>query len=112
MSRDIIVQDLPAGARRVEDIPDDFEPRALGPRAGIVAGILAVVPEADFTDPAWGRIDGPGWSIEVNVPQELCESFTLHVRGEGADPVIARILRRLGPRALDGDSESGFFEGA
>ena len=112
VSFDVFVQDLPPDARTVADIPDDFAPRPIGRRTDILAGIFHAAPAADFTDPTWGKIDGPGFSIEVNIgPEDVLDSFAFHVRG-GSEAlfVIADILRELGLRAIAPGTESGFFE--
>jgi hypothetical protein len=50
----------------------------LGTRAEVTAKILEAVPTADFSDPAWGRIEGETFSIEVNVgADDLVTSFML-----------------------------------
>ncbi len=111
MSWDIFVQDLPHNVKSVEDIPQDFSPRSLGKRAEIIAKIRAIVPAADFSDPAWGIIAGEGWSIEINMgEEEECECFAFHVRGNGAAPdVIAAILEHLCLRATDPTQPGGLF---
>ncbi|MFO0808883.1 MAG: hypothetical protein U0746_09690 [Gemmataceae bacterium] len=112
MSFDVFVQDLPPDARTVADIADDFTPKPIGRRADILAGILRAAPAAAFADPTWGVIDGPGYSIEVNIgPEEVLDSFAFHVRG-GPEAlfVVADILRELGLRAIAPGTESGFFE--
>jgi hypothetical protein len=110
MSWDIFVQDLPADAATIEAIPPDFVPRPLGPRADIIAAIRSVVPYANFTDPAWGQIDAPAFSIEVNLgANELVDSFALHVRGgDAAVTCVAAILDALGVRAIDASSGDFF----
>jgi hypothetical protein len=112
VSFDVFVQDLPPDARTVADIPDDFDPQPIGRRADILAGILRAAPAVDFTDPTWGHIAGPGFSIEVNIaPEEVLDSFAFHIRGgPEALLVVADILRELGLRALAPGTESGFFE--
>jgi len=108
VSRDIFIQDLPRDATSVADIADDFVPQAIGSRVHIVDTIARIVPDADFSDPIWGIIEGFGYSIEVNLGEDdPVHGFALHVRGDGADSVIAAILDELGLRALD--SESGEF---
>lgn len=103
MSWDICVLDLPADATTIDDIPGDFVPRPLGPREAIIAAILRVAPDADFTDPTWGCIETPEFVIEVNLGKdELVDSFALHVRGgEAAVECVASILDALGLRAYD-----------
>jgi hypothetical protein len=110
MSWDIFVQDLPADARSVDDIPSDFRPAPIGKRSTLIEKIKEVVPIADFSDPSWGRIDGDGWSIEVNMGnEEDCSSFALHIRGgDTAVGVVAEILQHLRLRALDTQA-GGFF---
>ena len=110
MSYDIFVQDLPKSANSVDEIPSDFVPSPLGPRQSIIDGILDVVPTADFSDPAWGKIDSDYWSIEVNIVEnDPCKSFAFHVHGgSAAVGAVAAILEKLGFRALD-ISEGGIF---
>ncbi len=112
MSWDIYVQDLPKGIKTVDDIPEDFLPGTIGRRSEFIAEISAVLPEADFSDPSWGRIEGPDFSIEFNMgDEEEVECFALHVRGgDGAVGVIAAVLDRLGLQALATGTESGLFE--
>lgn len=114
MSFDVFVQDLPPDARTAADIPDDFAPRPIGRRADIVAGIRRAAPHADFTDSTWGRIDGPEYSIEVNIgPGEVLDGFAFHIRGgDAALVVVADILRELGLRAIAPCTESGILEPA
>lgn len=86
MSWDIFVQDLP-DVDDVSQIPDDFVPRPLGRRSDVIEAVRRAVPGANFSDPAWGRIDGPGFSIEVNLgDSEELGSFALHVRGRTWPP--------------------------
>jgi hypothetical protein len=109
MSWDIFVQDLPPEAETVGEISPDFRPSPVGKRSEIIESILSIIPTADFSDPAWGQIDGKDWWIEVNLGQdEDCHSFALHVRGgETAVGAIAAILGRLNLRAVD--SQTGEF---
>ncbi len=98
----------------VEAIPADFAPRSLGPRSDIIAAIRKVAPAANFTDPAWGHIDAPTFSIEVNLGyDEVVHSFALRVRGgDGAIACIAAILDTLGVHAIDTSSGDFFDRGA
>ena|SRR5262245_36501921 len=112
MSWDIFVQDLPNGIANTDEIPADFQRRPIGSRDDIIATIRRIVPTADFSDPLWGRIEGSGYSIEVNLGKEhLLKSFAFHIRG-GSDAihVIAAILRELNLRAIDPSSETGLFD--
>jgi|SRR5712664_2480760 len=70
MSWDIFVQDLPRDARTVRDIPDHFQPSPLGARSALIQQIRGIAPTADFTDPAWGRLDTPTFSVEFSLGSE------------------------------------------
>jgi hypothetical protein len=111
MSFDIIVQDLPEAARSIEEIPDDFEPRPIGSRAAIIDAIQQIEPGAVFDEPAWGRIDGENYSIEINMGcDEPVLGFNFHITGgRGAIEVVARILDGLKLRALAPATGSGIF---
>jgi len=107
------VQDLPVDAKRIADIPDDFRPASLGKRADILRKIKEIVPFADFTDPAWGHINGEGFFIEVNLGEDTeVNGFAFHGRGgDLAVGVIADILDHLNLGALDGGNhDNGFFD--
>jgi hypothetical protein len=114
MSWDIFVQDIPVGALSAGDIPEDFEPRPLGPREEVVRRILEVVPDADFSDPSWGTVETPEYSIEFNIGDEdEVMAFALHVRGGDASAgLVADLLARCGWRAFDTAAESGIFDPA
>ena len=111
MSWDIFVQDIPAAARTVADIPDAFTPRPLGSRKDVIRRILGVVP-ANFDDPSWGTFSGDDFSVEFNLGnEEELSSFTLHVRGgDAAAGLVADLLTRCGWRAFDPSSDSGIFD--
>jgi hypothetical protein len=112
MSWDIYAQDLPANAKKIEDIPDDFRPGPIGSRSEIIAKILAVAPAASFQpDLAWGNLEGPGYDVEINIgEEEPCCGVAFYVRG--CSPlvvdVIANILESMGLRALQSGSEPFF----
>ena len=111
MSWDIYIQDFPATAKVVADIPDDFQPRSLGPRAHLIAQIRDVVPSVDFSKANWGVFEGDGFSIEFQMGDEdVCSGITLMVRGGGSPtPLVAALLDRLQLRGIDCQS-SEFFD--
>jgi hypothetical protein len=111
MSWDIFVQDIPKGITAAADMPDDFVPQPIGARREIIEKIRSVVPAANFLDPSWGTIDGPGYSIEVNLgKKEELDGFAFHVRGgDMAAFIVADILAGLGLRAFDMNSDTGLF---
>ncbi len=111
MSWDIFVQEIPPDVRLVEEIPASFRPGTIGTRDEIIEGIQRVFPEADFSDPSWGKVDGPTYSIEVNIgADDPVTSFALHVRGgDQAAYVVHDILTELGLRAFDLSHPTGIF---
>ena len=113
MSWDLYVQELPEGIRSMKEIPEDFRPGVIGKRSEIVRAICEVVPETVFSDPTWGVIKGPEYTVYVGIDEaEECDGFCIHVRGkEEAVAVVDRILRRLEMRALNPRSEGGVYEG-
>ena len=111
MSWDIFVQHLPSDAESVDDIPDDYSPPPIGTRETVIRQIREVFPGADFTDPSWGLIDEPGFSIEISLSREELDSFALHVRGnDAAAGAVAAILRATGLRGLDSSTGEIFTE--
>ena len=82
-----------------------------GARDDVIKRILEVVPTANFSNPAWGLIDGGSWSVEVNLGLDtLCNGFALHVRGgDEAVGVVAAILAHMRLRAIDSQT-ADFFE--
>jgi hypothetical protein len=113
VSWDIFVQDLPRDAASISDIPADFRPKTIGKRVDVIRKIRELLPEADFSDPSWGRIDSEDWSIEVNIGEdEECSSFALHVRGgDTVVGVVSGILAHLNLRALDSQTGDFFVAG-
>jgi len=103
---------LPKGINSVAEIPNDFGPQPLGRRDELIAKIKELVPGADFSDPSWGVIDGPGYSVEVNIGEaEEVDSIALHVRGgDLVVGLIADLLDQLNVGALDPQSNSGIFQ--
>lgn len=102
--------DVPADVVTVDDLPQGYVGPTLGLRSDVITKIQDVVPTADFTDPAWGRIEGPGFSIEVSMgdAEEEITHFVFGVRGSDlALGVIADILDRMDLRGLDPQSETG-----
>jgi hypothetical protein len=113
MSWDVFVMDVPPGMTDISEIPAGWRPAPLGKRADIIAKILALYPEANFSgDPSWGTLRLPQVSIEFSFGEgEEIDHFAMHVRGGDPAPhVVAHILRELGMRALCSGSETGLFD--
>ncbi|WP_432089655.1 hypothetical protein [Streptomyces sp. bgisy095] len=93
MSWDVILLRLPDDVTSVQEIPADYTPDPLGRRDDVLAAVAQAVPDADLSDPAWGEIFSPTWSIELNIgSEEPVDSVMLHIRGS-ADDVLTPVLR-------------------
>ena len=104
MSWDVFIQDLPPDARSVRDIPDAFSPRPLGSRADIIARVKGRFPDTDFSDPTWGKLQRPAYSVDVSLTEEgeTIHGVTLHVRGsDEAVEAVVSLIDAIGGRAVD-----------
>ncbi|MBK3580747.1 hypothetical protein JHN63_44635 [Streptomyces sp. MBT65] len=104
MSWDVLLCHLPDDITSMQDIPDDYSPPPLGRQHEVLAAVTRAEPEADLSDPTWGDLSGPTWSVELNIGSEdPVDSVMLHIRGSG-DDVLASVFRlasALGCKALD-----------
>ncbi|MEW1648037.1 MULTISPECIES: hypothetical protein [unclassified Streptomyces] len=99
MSWDVLLLDLPDDITSAQDIPADHSPRPLGRRHEVLAAIGRAEPATDLSDPTWGDLTGPTWSIELGIgSDDPVDSVMLHVRGSG-DDVLTSVFRLAG--ALD-----------
>jgi len=103
---------LPTNARTFKEIPSDFKATPIGGLQEVREKLIALLPGVDASDPLWLVVDGPDFSIEIGVGDEdPCEGFAFFVRGsEGAVAIVSGILAAFGMRALDAQSDTGFFE--
>ena len=104
MSWDVFIQDLPAEARSVSDIPDTFQPRPLGRRSEVISRVSSRFPDADFSDPNWGRLHRSTFSVDISLPDEgeTINGVTLHVRGsDDAVDAVVSLIDAIGGRAVD-----------
>ncbi|MGW2727902.1 hypothetical protein [Streptomyces sp. NPDC001494] len=74
----------------------------------MLAAVTEAVPEVDLSDPTWGDLSGPTWSIDFNIGSENpVDSIMLHIRGSGDDvlgPVgLAEALRCKALDLAEGD---------
>lgn len=104
MSWDVFLFDAPVHAKSVDEIPQHFDPPPLGTGTDVRQRLHENLRDLDLSDPAWGRLVGPTWSIELNIgTDDPIDSIMLHVRGDGDEvlAVIAQIVGSVGGRALD-----------
>lgn len=104
MSWDVLLLRLPDNIASVQEIPDDYAPPPLGRRQEVLTAVSQSFPEADLSDPAWGELLGPTWSMELNIgSKDPVDSIMLHIRGS-RDNVLAPVFRMasvLGCKVLD-----------
>lgn len=98
MSWDVVIS-----AAKTDPEAGDSAVQPLGEAEDVRKKISAALPDTDWSDPAWGTLEGSGWSIEFNTEATgSVESLMLHVRGEG-DPLsaISRLCQSTGWYAFD-----------
>jgi hypothetical protein len=103
MSWDLFVQKFPIGAKSISDLPKDFHSEQISTRTKLIAKIRDLVPEADFSNPAWGLLKGENFSLEINLGEdEMVSDFAFHAQGLGGDAsLISDLLNHLQLRAVD-----------
>ncbi|MGW4204832.1 hypothetical protein [Streptomyces sp. NPDC004726] len=104
MSWDVLLLRLPDDVTSVSEIPADYTPAPLGRRHDVLAAVTQTVPEVDLSDPAWGELSGPTWSIELSIGSEdPVDSIMLHIRGSGDDVLtpVFRLAEALRCKVLD-----------
>ena len=107
MSWDVLILYVPPEIETAEQMGDDFHSE-LGPRDRVLERLRGLFPEIDLSDPTWGDLEGPSYSIEFNIgDKDPVESIMLHVRGDdGSIDPIHRLCEATGWRAMDmGDCE-------
>jgi hypothetical protein len=81
----------------------DMKTPPLGDAQFVREQISKSLPGVNWSDPAWGVLDGNGWSIEFNHQESgSTDSVMLHVRG-GGDPIssIVKLCKETGWVAFD-----------
>ncbi|MFE1879953.1 hypothetical protein [Streptomyces diastatochromogenes] len=104
MSWDVLLLRLPDDLTSVHEIPADHTQDSLGRRRDVLAAVTQACPEADLSDPTWGELSGPTWSIELDIGSEdPVDSIMLHIRGSGDDVLtpVFRLAEALRCKVLD-----------
>ncbi|WP_256639119.1 hypothetical protein [Streptomyces murinus] len=104
MSWDVLLLRLSDDVTSMHELPDDYSPKPLGRQCDVLAAVTQAVPEADLSDPTWGDLSGPDWSIEFNIGSEdPVDSIMLHIRGSGDDVLgpVFRLAETLRCKVLD-----------
>ncbi|MFE6721291.1 hypothetical protein ACFVDU_27350 [Streptomyces albidoflavus] len=96
MSWDVLLVRLPDEVTSVSQMAHDYVPDPLGSRHDVLATVARALPEADLSDPTWGDLAGPAWSIELSIgADDPVESMMLHIRG-GGDDVLTPVFELAG----------------
>lgn len=104
MSWDVLLLRLPDDVTSVQELAADYTPDSIGRRDDVLAAVIQAVPDVGISDPAWGELSGPTWSIELNIGSEdPVESVMFHIRGSGDDVLtpVLRLAEALRCKALD-----------
>ncbi|ESQ00300.1 Hypothetical protein B591_11300 [Streptomyces sp. GBA 94-10 4N24] len=104
MSWDVLLVRLPDEVTSVSGMAHDYVPAPLGSRHDVLATVARVLPEADLSDPAWGDLSGPTWSIELGIgARDPVDSMMLHIRGAGDDVLtpVFELAGALGCKVFD-----------
>lgn len=107
MSWAIYAMRTPGGARRLDDIPDEYAPPPLGTADRVVELIREAAPQLDSTDPKWLRLTGDDHSVEVTLGKGVqVHDITFYINGgDRAVAVVLEVSRHLG--VMPYDTESG-----
>lgn len=102
MSWDVVLMSVPPEITENAKLDDDFS-SPLGAASAVLPLLKRVLPSADLSDPTWGILDGPDFSIEFNIGKDdPLRTIMLHVRGgEAALGPIQQLCEETGWRALD-----------
>lgn len=102
MSWDIAIVNVPPEIETASDIPGDHS-TALGSIESVHALLDLLYPAIDLSDPAWGILSSPDYSIEFSIGKDdPVLSIALHVRGgDNAIEPIEKLCADTGWRAID-----------
>jgi hypothetical protein len=99
----------PGGVRRLEDIPEGYEPPSLGTADEVVAVVREVAPQVDTSKRSWLRLKSDEYDVELTIGKGVdVRDLTFYLNdGPRSIPVVMEISSRLGVTAYD--TESGNF---
>jgi hypothetical protein len=99
----------PGGVRRLEEIPDGYEPPTLGTADEVVDLVREVAPGVDATRRSWLLLKSEEYDVEMTIGKGVdVRDITFYLNdGPRSIPVVMEISRRLGVTPYD--TESGNF---
>ncbi len=111
MTRDILIQRLPADIASADQIPADFVPEPLGTRADVVQALQRLFPELVLDASGFGSVGSGKQGLDVDIgPHDEVVYIALGLRGKGQIEERALMLvAAYGGRALDPTRPSGIW---
>ena len=97
MSYDVYVFGLPPGIRSTDELmayPEHERVRPLGTRELVLRTLTGLFPEAEFSNPSWGRLQTEFGSMEISIGQD--DPVQCIALGLRATPAIMPVVKRLG----------------
>ncbi|MBB6566731.1 hypothetical protein [Kribbella sandramycini] len=95
--------------RRLEDMPDGYEPPSVGRSGEVVDVVREVVPGVDVSKPSWLVLRSDEFDVEMTIGKGIeVRDITFYLNdGARSIPIVMEISRRLGVTPYD--TESGDF---
>lgn len=99
----------PGGVRRLDEIPEGYQPPSLGSADEVVEIVREVAPGVDATKKSWMLLRSDEYDVEMSIGKGVDVHDVTFYLNDGARsiPVVMEISRRLG--ATPYDTESGDF---
>jgi len=99
----------PGGVRRLEDIPDGYEPPSLGTAEAVVEAVREVAPGVDASKRSWLLLQSDDYDVEMTIGKGVeVRDITFYINdGPRSIPLVMEISSRLGVTPYD--TESGNF---
>jgi hypothetical protein len=99
----------PGGVRRLEDMPDGYEPPSVGMATEVIDVVREVVPGVDASKPSWLTLRSAEYDVEMTIGKGVqVRDITFYLNdGPRSIPIVMEISRRLGVTPYD--TESGDF---
>jgi hypothetical protein len=97
----------PAGAGRLEELPDWFEPRPIGQADEMIELIRGVAPGVETDDPSWLRMIDEDYEIEIALGKGAqVHDLTFYIRrgGGAVVPIILGVCGALGVTPYETES--------
>lgn len=99
----------PGGIRRLEDVPDGYEPPSLGTAEQVLGLVREVVPDVDASNRSWLRLKSAEYDVELSIGKGVDVRDVTFYLNDGARsiPLVLQLSSRLGVTPYD--TESGDF---